>query len=1652
MFQVSDELEEEIINEIHSENEEEEEFHDKDNIKKNQFDYDQNTCMASKFPEAGLQREISVAPGEGQIPTSILRDKQWDINSFPQLFPSGNNGMFQDRKITITPQEFIGSRLKNKDTRFEQSSTYVFACAGYLEEKQMERNIGVVYTKGKLVDSHEGSRTYHLEDAFGVLDNVKNTPRYHKKNKMEMLSKLDNYGPFHFFFTLSCADQRWTENFTSILREKGWTIYWDAGEKSLDEEADPDVLVGLEDGTLLPLDEFLQTVADQSTHEFIRTNVFTATRNFIHRANSFKKEIIMGSNNPMNVNKYSWKIEFQGRGAGHIHGTAWCHLHKIFNFKTLENEENDNDKEEVTGSTIPLEKAFENIRIGNELSKEEENSLIQLADKFTTCTLNPCKASEHIEENADQNEGLKIIEIVRNCQIHHHTKACSKKGGKCRFNFPRFPMWNTVLTHPVEGESPEDREKLLREHEKTLKAVREILENEEIIESILSNYQLEDESFNEYEENRKERILLVLEHAEVTEEEYEAAIMQSTRKGITIVLQRDINECFINNYNGEWLRAWSGNMDLQVTLDFFSVITYITEYFCKDDTGTTAFLVEAAKQCSNLSSQQQRRCLKNVFLTHRQMGIFEAFMKIFPHMRMKDGNIGVEYMPLGKPDEVSRFLVRADEDKLYHDTALFDIENREGKYYERPNVIQKYLRRGNGLEDLCLTQFAKMYDASSSMKNSEKDETVEEPEENEEEELEQEQKINEKEDEDTITLQIHEKHGKEAKFHLLIKSNGELGKPLPSYIQLEDPLPNEPPYMKKRSSAKALRFYKAKNDRDSSRFFLHELMLYQSFNKERYMGWCKDDNVCIEEYLKHEESIQKVKGQVMEWIQNVEEARMHVEEVLNNEMDTEEAGVAMDAEQEQDILDCADEGEEDDPLYQHLNPEGFLDNPCPMNNNQLCKQLQLEKTEILNNKTQQLDENQRKVVDIAIQFARDIVKASKWPNKSPKAPKLIITGGAGAGKSTVIDVLSQWFHRILQKPGDDPDCPFIIKTATTGAASVLIDGITLHSAMGFDFSNKHSSLTDKKRELRREQMKNVKAIVVDEFSMLKPDILYRLNLGLREIKQNNAEFGGCMVFLFGDLLQLKPVRGRFIFQQPTCPEYHQAFGDGTDSLWQRFSILNLTNNHRQGADRTYAEVLNRIRVGKQIAEDINILKERVREETHPDLQTSSTRIYSTVNEVVEYNRRKVEELEGSSYIIKAKHFTKTNANFKPNIDKSGRIGDTQFLDLLHLKIGSRVMLIYNLSVSDGLVNGAVGKMVGVESNKLGMVDKLFIKFDNDHIGTDARQAYPSFFTKYPGATVIFRKELEYSLARTNSLVSSTARLVQFPLIPAFGVTCHRFQGQTIQQPSKVVIDLQKVFQAAQSYVMLSRVQSLDQLYILGKLPVEKLYADKKALAEVQRLEERSINHNPSPWEKDDPSVTKIVFFNARSISNKFRMIETDQNLQKADAILLSETWIEKGTDRLILDGYTGSFSGGGRGGGTAAFHNKEFKIETEIEEDRVNITKLSGENLDIIAIYRSSNGKMETLLKHIKSLLNKNKMTVVGGDLNTCYFKNKHNPLTAYLLSKGFSQKVLKSTHIEGGLLDHMYVLQPEKTRSISVQHFAKYYSDHDAIGIIIKK
>ena len=1185
-------------------------------------------------------------------------------------------------------------------------------------------------------------------------------------------------------------------------------------------------------------------------------------------------------------------------------------------------------------------------------------------------------------------------------------------------------------------------------------SVIEVLEDEEKIESIMGSFDKENENIAEYRKNRKERILKVLELAHVNPDDYVLALKESTRKGVNVILARDIDELNVNNYNPECLLAWNGNIDWSPVFDFFAVTTYVTEYFTKDESGTSKFLLEASKQINVLPIKDKKRCIKNVFLTHRQMGLFEAFVKILPEMKLKDSNISTIFIPLGKKGEVSRYLLRADPEFDYLDKELFEVDDREGLYYEKPNWVDKYLRRDlSEWIELSLPQYVKMFDPTGKKHDPEEESTDDEKVDDEDFDAVAKGKLECEKDDYLSTFKKDEvKYKSEVKFHYLITRTGELGKRLPNLMKLENAYPGEPKFLRKRKHPKALRFYKVKRDLNPDRFFLHELMMYRSFDKNDYERW-HDDGQCRSDYEKFKGDIQKVKSQVMEWMEDVEEARYFVEETMKNDLDVEETGEEIDPEKEKEDLECVFEGQDEDEQYAHLDPEGLKDKDFPDPGNWYRKLNVLDR-DVLEDKTARLDKWQRKVVDIGLKFARGLKKFRSGFDSLPSAENLVVIGGAGSGKSTVIECLTQWTHRELMKEGDDHSSPYVMKAATTGAASALIEGSTVHSSLGFDFSSKHTSLNDKKREQKREQLKNLKILIIDEFSMMKADILYRIHLRLQEITQKKQDFGGVNVFLLGDPAQLKPVRGSYTFSAPNCPDYKLAYGDGTDSLWRRFKVINLEENHRQGNDKDYANLLNRIRMGRHNKDDINKLKTRVRPKGHEDLK-GALFISAKVKPVAKFNKNAINRIPGKLYVSKATHIQAMTKSYKPRIEKeTGRIGDTQYVDELQLKINSRVMLIFNVDVSDLLCNGTTGTVIGIEENEKGNMTAVIVHFDNPKAGIEARKRNPMLSSKYPLGTIITKKETDYSLARDKGLISSTAKLIQFPLVLAWAVTVHKFQGQTVRKPLKMVADIRSVFEAAQAYVMLSRAQELDQLYILEELPEQKIYANTIAQDEIERLIKVSINKNPSVWDTDNDSRIRLSFLNCRSMKNKFKHIKADESLLKSDVIVLTETWLEP--DQIEhdyeLENFSVNLNSKGRGRGIATYTKTMFQHVKNINARDYSMSMMSSEKVDVFGIYRSKEGDLSDMMKKLRDHISKRKTTIIGGDFNVCIMKNPNNIVVEKLKELKFQQVVIQATHTEGGLIDHLYIKKGGTGTDCSwnLEVSPKYYSDHDCIGITL--
>ena len=538
------------------------------------------------------------------------------------------------------------------------------------------------------------------------------------------------------------------------------------------------------------------------------------------------------------------------------------------------------------------------------------------------------------------------------------------------------------------------------------------------------------------------------------------------------------------------------------------------------------------------------------------------------------------------------------------------------------------------------------------------------------------------------------------------------------------------------------------------------------------------------------------------------------------------------------------------------------------------------------------------------------------------------------------------------------------------------------------------------------------------------------------------------------MMQLKPCMGRYICQEPLNNDFKLTHV--LASRWSMFKIILLEKNHRQGNDQTYAEILNRIRIGEHTKEDLDVLRKRVRPQNHQDIKTANTFLVCKRKQCAQINKRHLNKLDGDLLELQAKHHCSTQPKYKPYIEpKEGAVASTSMIDKLKLKIGAKVMLIHNIDTSDHLTNGQLGQLAGVIKTTSGEIDKLLIRFDNEKVGRNSKEKHPLINAKYPDCIVIDRVALQYTLRKKSGDVGTTATVIQFPIKLAFAITSHKIQGQTIKSPKKVVLDIHSVFEDAQAYVMLSRVQQLEQVFILGVLEESKIRTSKIALQELHRMRLISANRNPSPWQKDQENVMKIVSLNCAGLAPHFIDIMSDEHMMKADVIHLIETSLVEGNDEQFqIPGYISHFITVGKGKGLATYFKQQvIQHDQDIKEQNMQLTKFSCLHLDLINVYRSQNGNSVELLNHIVKMTNEDKPTLITGDFNICYMTHKNNRMSKGLEKNLFTQQVQEATHIQGGHIDHAY--WKDKTgvwSNLVIERYSPYYSDHDAICITLTK
>lgn len=382
---------------------------------------------------------------------------------------------------------------------------------------------------------------------------------------------------------------------------------------------------------------------------------------------------------------------------------------------------------------------------------------------------------------------------------------------------------------------------------------------------------------------------------------------------------------------------------------------------------------------------------------------------------------------------------------------------------------------------------------------------------------------------------------------------------------------------------------------------------------------------------------------------------------------------------------------------------------------------------------------------------------------------IFIQGQAGTGKSTFIKYLKKHSKKRIRL------------VAPTAIAALNIEGATIHSMFTLplsDFLIMREVLSSKRRKLKS-ILKKTDILIIDEVSMVRPDILDAIEALCCQARGNLALFGGLQIILIGDLCQLSPIikssaTEAFRLEYGTREPY---FFDAKSYQKGAFEKIELTEVYRQ-SDKELLQYLQNLRRDENIAETVDYFN---RSETYsPDFMNTAITItpYRAVAEGI--NRRRLAALETDAKDYEAQ----LNGSFE-------KMQDTPSPKTLTLKEGA--LVVFNKNNYPDYINGTSGIVEKLEDRYI-IVRCLQ---DNKFI-TVRREEWKSF---------------AYDVNEETGEVTEkeTGSFIQFPLQLGYALTIHKAQGKTLD---RVIVDIDRgAFAHGQLYVALSRTRKKADMLI-----------------------------------------------------------------------------------------------------------------------------------------------------------------------------------------------------------------------------------------------
>lgn len=432
---------------------------------------------------------------------------------------------------------------------------------------------------------------------------------------------------------------------------------------------------------------------------------------------------------------------------------------------------------------------------------------------------------------------------------------------------------------------------------------------------------------------------------------------------------------------------------------------------------------------------------------------------------------------------------------------------------------------------------------------------------------------------------------------------------------------------------------------------------------------------------------------------------------------------------------------------------------------------------------------------IEIQHTADWDRALELAEES--TPCLFITGVAGTGKSTLL----KYFVTKTSKRA--------VVLAPTGVAALNVGGQTIHSFFRFPPGPiEHIERVS----MRGELFSSLDAVVIDEISMVRADLLDAVDESMRiNCGRPNSPFGGAQMIFIGDLFQLQPVvrereEGEYFTQYYESPFFFDAnvFSDLDISLFK------LTTVYRQ-TDPVFMGLLNRIRINKMRESDLLILNSRVEAsfEPPPDLgyiELTTTNRMADVKNSSELQKLPTPEREYTATV-------------------TGQFRESQYpTDLrLKLRIGAQVMMLNN-DVGRRWVNGTVA-----------LVQELSDETITVRVPTPPGQ--PDRICEVGKHTWdISQYRINHQTGKLESEVVGSFK--QLPLRLAWAITIHKSQGKTLD---RAVIDMSRgTFAHGQAYVGLSRCATLEGLVLRAPLRRRDVKVDPRVFRFMDAISRKSV--------------------------------------------------------------------------------------------------------------------------------------------------------------------------------------------------------------------